>query len=569
VGGERVPYHELFRALAQEQTHLILPSGTYFSLDRQELRALAQLIAEARALADPVSGEARLNRLQAGLWEDLCRLGVVGEQARAWDESVRALTAAAEGDRPVPDGLRATLRPYQQAGFNWLAFLFERRLGGVLADDMGLGKTLQALALICHAKEQGLSTSPYLVVAPTSVVGNWAAESRRFTPGLAVTTVTETERRRGVPLAEVADGADVVVTSYALFRLEYEAYEAVEWAGLFLDEAQLAKNRNSKTYQSVRRLPAPTKVAVTGTPLENNLMELWAMLSITAPGLFPDPQRFEEHYRIPIERHGDTDRLDQLRRLNRPLMLRRTKEQVAPELPEKQEQTLQLDLHPRHRKLYQTYLARERQKVLGLLGDVNGNRFEIFRSLTLLRQASLGVSLVDPEHAAVPSAKLDTLTEMLEEIVGDGHRALVFSQFTRFLGEARARVGAAGIRHCYLDGRTRNRAAVIEEFRSGEVPVFLVSLKAGGFGLNLTEADYCFLLDPWWNPAAEAQAVDRTHRIGQTRRVMVYRLVSQDTIEEKVVALKAQKSALFANVVDGGGFESASLSAADIQALVS
>jgi SNF2 family DNA or RNA helicase len=229
---------------------------------------------------------------------------------------------------------------------------------------------------------------------------------------------------------------------------------------------------------------------------------------------------------------------------------------------------LELELAPRHKRVYQTHLQRERQKVLGLLGDMTKNRMAIFRSLTLLRQASLDVSLIDAAYEGVPSTKLDALMEMLEDIVEDGHRVLVFSQFTRFLTMARRRIEAAGIDLCYLDGRTRKRDAVIDTFRTGDAPVFLISLKAGGFGLNLTEADYCILLDPWWNPATEAQAVDRVHRIGQTRKVMVYRLVAKDTIEEKVMALKARKSALFADVMDAGGLESGALTAADIRDLL-
>jgi SNF2 family DNA or RNA helicase len=431
---------------------------------------------------------------------------------------------------------------------------------------MGLGKTLQALALVGAAREEG--AGPFLVVAPTSVVGNWVSECHRFAPELSVTAVEETTNRRGAPLAEAVAGADLVVTSYALFRLDYEEYERIGWAGLLLDEAQFVKNSASHAYRRARSLPVPFKLAMTGTPMENNLMELWSLLSITAPGLFPRADHFGEYYRYPIERGADPERLAQLRRRIRPLMLRRTKEQVASELPVKSEQVLELDLEPRHRRIYQTYLQRERQKVLGLLGDVNRNRIAIFRSLTLLRQASLDVSLLDEKHAKVPSTKLDSLMGMVEEVVADGHRVLVFSQFTRFLALARQRITAAGIEHCYLDGRTRKRAEVIERFRQGDAPVFLISLKAGGFGLNLTEADYCILLDPWWNPAAEAQAVDRAHRIGQTRKVMVYRLVARDTIEEKVMALKARKAALFANVMDSGDFASAGLSADDIRVLL-
>jgi SNF2 family DNA or RNA helicase len=569
VGGEHVPFADLFVALVAGQSHLILPTGTFFSLDRDELRELAQLIAEARGLHDAPSDGIRLNRFQASLWEDFLRLGVATSQATAWEDSIRALLRA--GDRTEhapPETLRATLRPYQLTGFNWLVFLFEYGLGGVLADDMGLGKTLQALALMCHSKERGLTAEPYLVVAPTSVVGNWEFECRRFAPDLKVAVVTETGRRRRATLSEIASDVDVVVTSYSLFRMEYDEYASITWSGLFLDEAQFAKNRLSQTYRRARTLPVPFKVAMSGTPIENNLMELWSLLSIVAPGLFPNPDRFAEYYRVPIEKGVDTERLVQLRRRVRPLMLRRTKEQVARDLPDKQEQILAFDLNPKHKKVYQTYLQRERQKVLGLLDDMPKNRFEVFRSLTLLRQASLDVSLVDAKYAGVPSTKLDALMEMLDDIVGDGHRVLVFSQFTRFLTLARGRLRKSGIEHCYLDGRTRNRSAVIDEFRKGHAPAFLISLKAGGFGLNLTEADYCILLDPWWNPATEAQAVDRVHRIGQTRKVMVYRLVAKDTLEEKVMALKAKKAALFANVMDGGGFESGAMTAADIRELL-
>ncbi|HEY2281497.1 MAG TPA: helicase-related protein, partial [Streptosporangiaceae bacterium] len=237
-------------------------------------------------------------------------------------------------------------------------------------------------------------------------------------------------------------------------------------------------------------------------------------------------------------------------------------------LPAKQEQVLEVELHPQHRKVYQTRLQRERQKVLGLMDDPNTNRFAIFRSLTLLRQLSLHAGLVDDEHDGLASAKIDTLLEHLAEVIGGGHRALVFSQFTGFLGKVRERLDADGINYCYLDGSTRDRAAVISSFKDGGAPVFLISLKAGGFGLNLTEADYCFLLDPWWNPATEAQAVDRTHRIGQTRNVMVYRLVSRDTIEEKVMALKARKAQLFTDVLDGDGAFGGALTDDDIRALL-
>lgn len=568
IEGEAVPFPALFTALAQERTHLVLPSGTFFSLERPEFTELRDLIVEARSLSDS-STTLRLSRYQADLVEDLFNLGIATQQAAAWHDSLRELIDHESTPVVVPSTLRAELRPYQEVGLSWLAALYDARLGGILADDMGLGKTLQAIALICHTHQARGETRPFLIVAPTSVVENWAQEAKRFAPHLRTVTVTETARRRGSALSDLAATHDLVVTSYALFRIEHGEYGAVAWAGLFLDEAQFAKNRQSRAYQTAKSLNVSFKVAMTGTPIENNLMELWSLSSIAAPGLFPHADQFEQYYRQPIERAHDGERLDHLRRRLRPFMLRRTKEEVAVELPEKQEQVLEMELLPRHRKIYETYLARERQKVLGLLDDMSQHRFAIFRSLTLLRQASLDVSLLDDEHDGVPSTKLEALMEMLPDIVADGHRVLIFSQFTTYLRRAADRVGAAGIAYCYLDGKTRHRAEVIDTFRQGSAPVFFISLKAGGFGLNLTEADYCFVLDPWWNPATEAQAVDRAHRIGQTRQVMVYRLVAKGTIEEKVMQLKAAKAGLIDSVLGGGEFATSALSANDIRDLLS
>jgi superfamily II DNA or RNA helicase len=575
VDQQRVPFELIFRALASGGSPvIILPSGTYFTLEGGRWDTLRNLIEEARGLHDLPPNHLRVDRYTTSRWDDLEASGLLGEQATAWRDRVRALAPAQPPPAPLPATFKAELRGYQQEGFDWLVSLQVRGLGGILADDMGLGKTVQTLGLIAHAREKSTTDGPFLVVAPTSVMANWAAESRRFTPDLRVELITEGRSRRGRDLGTVVAGADIVITSYALFRLEYSAYEALPWSGLILDEAQFVKNQHSKGFRCAKSLPTTFKLAVTGTPLENNLAELWALLSITAPGLFPDAGRFTEYYRSPIERGQAPARLDQLRRRVGPFLLRRTKEEVATDLPPKQEQVVEVELSPRHQQVYQRHLQRERQKILGLIQDENAldaNRFLILRSLTMLRQLSLDPSLVDDEYADIPSSKLDVVMEQLASIVDSGHRVLVFSQFTRFLGRARDRLDALGIGHCQLDGKTRNRAEVIERFQAGDAPVFLISLKAGGFGLNLTEADYCILLDPWWNPAAEAQAIDRTHRIGQTKSVMVYRYVAKATIEEKVMALKAGKARLFNDVLgkgDGSGAARVPLSAAEIRELI-
>jgi superfamily II DNA or RNA helicase len=569
VDGEKVQFTSLFKALATGSRMLVLPSGKYFKLDQPEFQQLADLIAEAKTIGEPHPDGVRISRYQVDWWTELERLGLDVEQSSNWQRVVQGLGPGTQLERvELPAGFTANLRDYQQDGLDWLAFLHDHGLGGVLADDMGLGKTLQTLALVCHAKEQFKNPVRYLVAAPTSVVSNWAGEAARFAPGLNVVAITETSRKSKTELLKLVADADLVITSYTLLRIDFDSYAGVVWDGLILDEAQFVKNHQSQAYQCVRKLEVPFKLAITGTPMENNLMELWSMFSITAPGLFSGPTAFRDDYAKPIERSGDQLLLDRLRRRIAPFMLRRTKEEVASELPARQEQVIALDLLPKHRRVYQTHLHRERQKILGLLDDLESNRFEVFRSLTLLRQLSLDASLHDDQYADIPSTKLEALGDLVDEILAEQHRVLIFSQFTSFLAKVADQLTAQGIEFAYLDGSTKDRGKVIDGFKNGAAPVFLISLKAGGFGLNLTEADYCILLDPWWNPASEQQAIDRIHRIGQTRNVMVYRLVAKDTIEEKVMALKADKAKLFASVMNGGAAASKRLSASEIRELI-
>lgn len=570
VGDYEVPLARLISELASGTSHLLLDDGAYFSLDSPELARLAELITEARSLGEIESGKVNARSMNATLWDELLELGVVDKQLEQWRKQMAKLAALTPPKRVAcPRTVKANLRDYQRDGLDWLAFLSDNEIGGILADDMGLGKTLQTLAMIARAAK----TTPdvrYLVIAPTSVVPNWVAECRKFAPSLTVSSITSTPSRSGVPVEEAAADAHIVVTSYTLLRILFDDLDQLDWDGIIFDEAQFIKNHAGKTHQAARRLEAASKFAITGTPMENNLMELWALLSVTAPGLFPSPKAFTDFYRKPIESGTHPERMEVLRRRIKPVMLRRKKEQVALDLPAKQEQVLALDLGSKHRKIYDTRLTRERQKVLGLLGDWEKNRFQVFRSLSLLRQLSLHAGLVDETHHNVGSAKIEYLMEALPELVAEGHSALVFSQYTSFLDIIRTHLDAAGIAYSYLDGTMTagGRAAAVEEFTSGQTQVFLISLKAGGFGLNLTEADYCFVCDPWWNPAAEAQAVDRAHRIGQQRPVTVCRLVSANTIEERVVALQDRKRALFDAAIDDGELFGSAITAADIREML-
>lgn len=571
VGETEVDFADLYTALVVGDRALFLGDGSYVRLDTPAFDRLRSVIDEARTLADRPDGRLALNRYNVGLWDDLSELGLLAAHEAEWWLRVRALTdEAVLVPVPPPGGLRATLRDYQRSGLDWLHFLRVQGLGGILADDMGLGKTVQTIAMMEVAREADPAMAPFLIVAPTSVVGNWARECAAFAPDLRVTTVVSTQARRSTRIAEEAAGAHVVVTSYALFRLEQEQYADVEWSGLVLDEAQQIKNPSSRGYRAARALTVPFILVITGTPMENNLLELWALMSLVAPGLLGTRESFTAMYRTPIEKHSDSARLDLLRRRIRPFLLRRTKDLVAAELPSKQETVVEVTLHPTHRKMYDRRFHRERQRLLGLLDDAEGNRFAIFRSLTMLRQLALDPALVDEGEA--PSAKLDALVELVIEAAAEGHRVLVLSQFTRFLRAARQRCTEAGLSSGYLDGATTHRQAEIDRFREGADPAFFISLKAGGVGLNLVEADYVVLLDPWWNPAVEDQAIDRAHRIGQTRPVIVYRLVAADTIEQKVVALRETKADLFARVLDGGEGETfgggTRLTAADIRSLI-
>ncbi len=583
IDGRLIPFGVLFAALSRGRTRIKLSDGAWFSLAHPALQRLRELLDEAAALDEWETGP-RVPRTHLALWAEFEDLADQSEAAVEWRQLARALRdVSAVPEVASPPGFLAELRPYQREGLSWLALLHAHRLGGILADDMGLGKTLQLLALIAHTRARG-DVRPWLVIAPTSVLPTWSAEAARFVPGLGVAVVEATAVRRDRTVADIAGGADVVIAPYGVVRIDAEEFAVPHWAGVILDEAQFVKNPATRIHAAILRLHTDAVFAATGTPIENGLDDLWALLALTAPGLFPSIRQFREDYTRAIERlpsdaptelsaaatsaHRDK-MLDRLRRRVRPFLLRRTKDVVASDLPPKQEQEIAVALGPAHQAVYDRVLQRERQKVLGLLDDLDRQRFIVFRSLTLLRMLALAPGLVDERDAHLGSAKLDVLLERLVEIAAEGHRALVFSQFTSFLDLAAERLDAAGLAYAHLDGGTTRRGDVVSGFREGDAPVFLISLKAGGFGLTLTEAEYVFLLDPWWNPAAETQAIDRAHRIGQDKSVFVYRLIAAGTIEEKVLALQRRKAALSDAVLDDGEAFAAALDADDIRGLLS
>ncbi len=586
VNGKQVPFTPLLRALAKRDRRMKLIDNSYLSLADPAFDRLKELIEEARDLDEWEPDQPMtVTPLQAGIWSEFDQIADETSHDERWQSIVSGLLGATPPDTvAVPASVHAELRPYQHAGYAWLSFLLSHGIGGVLADDMGLGKTLQVLTTIASARESSPDAPPFLVVAPTSVVGNWAAEAAKFTPSLRVATIGSTSLKDPGLVARTAAAADVVVTSYALLRLDAPAYTDLPWAALVLDEAQFVKNPQSQTHRAAVDLRAPVKFAITGTPLENGLTDLWALFHIVAPGLLSSWSRFGDDFVKPLASPdlrgaARVELTARLRRRIRPLMLRRTKESVAADLPPKQEQVVRVTLDPAHRALYERTLNRERLKVLDLIDDLARNRMIVFRSLTLLRMLALSPALVPATSASadgvasasadgVPSAKLDLLLDELEQLAAEGRRALVFSQFTSFLRMVSAALDDRGIAYEYLDGSTRRRPEVIDRFRNGTAPAFLISLKAGGFGLTLTEADTVFVLDPWWNPAAENQAVDRTHRIGQTRSVNVQRFIVEDTIEEKVLALAAKKAELFATMIDDDALFADDLTADDIRSLL-
>jgi SNF2 family DNA or RNA helicase len=445
------------------------------------------------------------------------------------------------GEIAVPATFRGTLRDYQRDALGWFDFLRRFGFGGCLADDMGLGKTVMVLALLeSRRHDQDGPRRPSVAVVPRSLVFNWIAEATRFAPGLRVLDYTGPQRAE----ASIAD-QDLVLTTYGTLRRDAARLSEEEFDYVILDEAQAVKNAATASSKAVRLLRGRHKLALSGTPVENHIGELWSLFEFLNPGLLGTSSAFRKASVIQ-GRDGGED-LALVSRALKPLILRRTKDQVAPELPSRTEQTIYCELDEPQRHAYDQLRAFYRTSLLKRVEQegLSKSKIHVLEALLRLRQAASHIGLVDKRKTDAPSAKFDVLVPQLLEVIDEGHKALVFSQFTELLGLLRQRLDEAGVTYEYLDGKTRDRGERVERFSTDPAcKVFLISLKAGGLGLNLTAAEYVFLLDPWWNPAAEAQAIDRAHRIGQSRHVFAYRLIARDTVEEKVAELQASKREL-------------------------
>ncbi len=537
------------------------PDGGFVRLPSAPLRpwlqALLDLVGERR----PQDLEALLLRLSRT--EALRLAAAMGEGAATWRgaEPLRGLLGTLGGQGqlpavPVPAGLRATLRPYQHHGLQWLQFLRAQGLAGILADDMGLGKTLQTLAHLLAEQEAGRLDRPCLVVAPVSLLGNWQREAARFAPTLR-TRVWHGTGRRTAGATGGFGRCDLVIAPYSLLQRDRERWQAQPWHLVVLDEAQNIRNASTQAAQVAAGLDTRHRLCLTGTPLENHLGELWSLFHFLMPGFLGSAARFKETFRTPIEKHGDAERLDQLRRRVTPFLLRRGKSEVADELPAKQESTVRIALGGAQADLYETIRLATEKAVRDALTDkgLAKSQIQILDALLKLRQVCCDPRLlaasVPAAQAVRQSAKLELLMAQLTDMLAEGRRVLVFSQFTTMLGLIEAELKQRRMAWTTLTGQTTDRDRAIARFTGGEVPLFLISLKAGGTGLNLPQADTVIHYDPWWNPAAEAQATGRAHRIGQTQRVMVYRLVAEGTIEERILALQERKAALADSLYSG------------------
>lgn len=545
-----------------------LQDGTVISIPFERIRSILMSIREF--IEKGLNPEEKVATVDAAdLFDDtLSAKRFVGfEKIKRLVDGLKALREI----KPVaePKNFGTELRPYQKDGLSWLHFMAHHEFGGILADDMGLGKTVQLLAHICLEKENKRLDAPYLVICPTSVLPNWVSEAAKFAPQLEVVSFHGLERHGS---AKKMQKADLVVSTYPLLARDIDIFKKIKWHGVALDEAQTIKNHATKMAQAARNLKAKHKFCLTGTPVENHLGELWSQFQFLLPGLLGEAGTFKNVFRDPIEKQGDSARKNLLARRIKPFIVRRTKGEVATELPDKTIVLRKIELQGRQRDLYETVRLASSKQVRDEIAKrgFKQSQIMILDALLKLRQACCDPRLVKLTAASkiTETAKLDALEEMLEQLISEGRKILVFSQFTSMIELIELRLDAAKIPYVKLTGDTKDRTTPVKQFQDGAAPVFLISLKAGGTGLNLTAADVVIHYDPWWNPAVEEQATDRAHRIGQTKKIFVYKLIAQGTIEERILEFQEKKRALAGCIYDEHGNTNLKFSESDLELLL-
>ncbi len=556
IGEFSIPFIKFRKHILRQIREYTLPDKTVAILPENWFSDYRHLLEVSES---PNDEKLRIKKYQAPL------LNFPSQGRRKIQEKLQSLNQIDEiPSVPSPEGLKANLRNYQHTGFEWLCFLKDQGMGGILADDMGLGKTLQTLTLLQQEKEKGVEAAS-LIILPTSLIYNWKGEAAKFTPTLDIHIHAGVGRSKE---AKDFQQHDVILTSYGIARQDMKLLKDYPFHYIILDESQMIKNPESKTAQAIRKLVSSHRLSLTGTPIENTVMDIWSQMAFLNPGLLGSETFFRKFYVTPIEKEQDVQKSAKLRRIIYPFILRRKKEQVEKELPPKTEKIHYCEMSEVQKDLYEETRSSYRNFLMDLInqGTLGKNKLNILAGLQQLRQISIHPQMLDPEaYELMDSGKYIEVKRLLKQILNRKSKVLIFSQFVKMLQILKKDLEEEGIAFNYLDGSTKNRQDLVDSFQENEdIRVFLISLKAGGVGLNLTAADYVFILDPWWNPAAENQAVDRSHRIGQKRAVIYYKFITKDSIEEKILGLQQKKAQLSDDIIKVDEDVYKSLSAHDL-----
>ncbi|MGE6218582.1 DEAD/DEAH box helicase [Nubsella zeaxanthinifaciens] len=563
-GVHPIPFIALKQHILHKKREFVLPDGEIAIIPEKWFTQYSSLF----SLAD-AGKNLKLKKFHVGLINDLAEDSIANITL---DRKLQKLNDFEQiEDFSMPVNFKGDLRHYQKAGYNWFSFLREYNFGGCLADDMGLGKTIQTLAMLQKMKEEDAQQEKHstsLIVMPTSLIYNWLNEAKKFTPALKILSHTGTNRNKEISRF---GKYDVVITTYGVTRVDADLLQGFYFNYIILDESQNIKNPSSKSFKAVRQLKSRHRLVLSGTPIENSVSDLWTQLTFLNPGLLGTQSFFNEEYVQAIEKKKDEDKAKKLQAIIKPFVLRRTKEQVAAELPPKTEHIFYCDMSEDQAAYYEKTKSAYRNDLLSSMdnGTYAKKQIQILQGLTALRQLANHPVMIDDEYHS-DSGKFENVIHTLDNVLKGGHKVLIFSQFVKHLEIFKQHMEREQISYAYLDGATRNRGEIVADFQQNEqVRVFLISIKAGGVGLNLTQADYVFILDPWWNPAIEQQAIDRTHRIGQDKKVFIYKFISKDTVEEKILALQRRKKSLASSLITTEESFFKSLSKDDIRELLS